>query len=172
MPYVTDEVYNNLPIHEENIILSSYPVYNKNNVFNTEAEEFRDIIEFIKTFRNIKLENKIGKDFKIVINNNEDYSLILKLLRVEDLVVDSSNTKKYNVSYKNYDLDIYYEKEVTDEDIKLKNKQISDLEASIKRREALLSNENYCSKAPSNLVEKEKLTLQEEKDRLEKLKNE
>ena len=28
MPYVTDELYNNLPIHEENIILSKYPSYN------------------------------------------------------------------------------------------------------------------------------------------------
>lgn len=33
MPYVTDELYNSLPIHEENIILSKYPEYNKDEIF-------------------------------------------------------------------------------------------------------------------------------------------
>ena len=44
----------------------------------------------------------------------------------------------------------------------LKNKQISDLEASIARRKNLLSNENYLNKAPKELVEKEKNTLKDE----------
>ena len=55
MPYVTDELYNNLPIHEENIILSKYPEYNKDEIFTKECEEFDNIIEFIKVFRNVKL---------------------------------------------------------------------------------------------------------------------
>ena len=48
MPYVTDELYNNLPIHEENIILSKYPEYNKDEIFTKECEVFDNIIEFIK----------------------------------------------------------------------------------------------------------------------------
>ena len=40
------------------------------------------------------------------------------------------------------------------------------LEASIKRRNNLLSNENYVKKAPSNIVEKERLDLQKETDML------
>lgn len=54
----------------------------------------------------------------------------------------------------------------------LKNKQISDLEASIARRKNLLSNENYLNKAPKELVEKEKITLKDEEEKLAKLKNE
>ena len=46
----------------------------------------------------------------------------------------------------------------------LKNKQISDLEASIARRKNLLSNENYLNKAPKELVEKEKNTLKDEEE--------
>ena len=54
----------------------------------------------------------------------------------------------------------------------LKNKQINDLEASIARRKNLLRNENYLNKAPKELVEKEKNTLKDEEEKLEKLKNE
>lgn len=172
MPYVTDELYNSLPIHEENIILSKYPEYNKDEIFTKECEEFDNIIEFIKVFRNIKLENKIGKDFGIKINSNDDYSLIFKLLRINPDEHANITGTKYTCIYKNYNIDLYYDKEITEEDIMLKNKQISDLEASITRRKNLLSNENYLNKAPKELVEKEKITLKDEEEKLAKLKNE
>ena len=172
MPYVTDELYNSLPIHEENIILSKYPEYNKDEIFTKECEEFDNIIEFIKVFRNVKLENKIGKDFGIKINSNDDYSLIFKLLRINPDKHTNITGTKYTCIYKNYNIDLYYDKEITEEDIMLKNKQISDLEASITRRKNLLSNENYLNKAPKELVEKEKNTLKDEEEKLAKLKNE
>ena len=170
MPYVTDELYNSLPIHEENIILSKYPEYNKDEIFTKECEEFDNIIEFIKVFRNVKLENKIGKDFGIKINSNDDYSLIFKLLRINPDEHANITGTKYTCIYKNYNIDLYYDKEITEEDIMLKNKQISDLEASITRRKNLLSNENYLNKAPKELVEKEKNTLKDEEEKLAKLK--
>lgn len=172
MPYVTDELYNSLPIHEENIILSKYPEFNKDEIFTKECEEFDNIIEFIKVFRNVKLENKIGKDFGIKINSNDDYSLIFKLLRINPDEHANITGTKYTCIYKNYNIDLYYDKEITEEDIMLKNKQISDLEASIARRKNLLSNENYLNKAPKELVEKEKNTLKDEEEKLAKLKNE
>ena len=168
MPYVTDELYNSLPIHEENIILSKYPEYNKDEIFTKECEEFDNIIEFIKVFRNVKLENKIGKDFGIKINSNDDYSLIFKLLRIKPDEHTNITGTKYTCIYKNYNIDLYYDKEITEEDIMLKNKQISDLEASITRRKNLLSNENYLNKAPKELVEKEKVTLKDEEEKLAK----
>ena len=67
-------------------------------------------------------------------------------------------------------MDIYYEKEVSEDDILLKEKQIKSLVASIERRKALLSNENYLSKAPEQLVENERKTLQEEQMKLKMLK--
>ena len=172
MPYVTDELYNNLPIYEENIILSKYPEYNKDEIFTKECEEFDNIIEFIKVFRNVKLENKIGKDFGIKINSDDDYSLIFKLLRIKPDEHTKLSGTKYSCIYKNYNIDLYYEKEIAEEDIMLRNKQISDLEASIARRKNLLSNENYLNKAPKELVEKEKNTLKDEEEKLAKLKNE
>ena len=48
--------------------------------------------------------------------------------------------------------------------------EIEKLQASITKRQKLLSNENYLNKAPQNVVELDRQKLKEEQDKLEKLK--
>ena len=170
MPYVTDEIYSMLPLKQENIILDTYPVYNEKEIYMEDMESYENKKEFIKLFRNVKLENKIGKDFLVDIRSDADYSLIFKILRISDAQIGKNDKQKYSVIYKDYNVDIYYEKEENLESKMLKEKQIKDLETSIERRRKLLSNENYCKKAPANLVEKERQTLKEEEERLELMK--
>ena len=170
MPYVTDEIYNMLPIKEENIMISTYPTYSKNEIFNNELENINEKLEFIRMFRNIKLENKIGKDYQVIINSNADYNLIKNVLKInESMIVTSSDKKKINVKYQNYDLDICYEVILSEEDLEVKKKQIESLRQSIERRKKLLSNEGYVTKAPKELVEKERKTLKEEEEKLRML---
>ena len=170
MPYVTDEIYNMLPIKEENIMISTYPTYSKNEIFNNELENINEKLEFIRMFRNIKLENKIGKDYQVIINSNADYNLIKNVLKInESMIVTSSDKKKINVKYQNYDLDICYEVKLSEEDLEVKKKQIESLRQSIERRKKLLSNEGYVTKAPKELVEKERKTLKEEEEKLRML---
>ena len=170
MPYVTDEIYNMLPIKEENIMISTYPTYSKNEIFNNELENINQKLEFIRMFRNIKLENKIGKDYQVIINSNADYNLIKNVLKInESMIVTSSDKKKINVKYQNYDLDICYEVILSEEDLEVKKKQIESLRQSIERRKKLLSNEGYVTKAPKELVEKERKTLKEEEEKLKML---
>ena len=170
MPYVTDEIYNMLPIKEENIMISTYPKFNKKEVFNKELDSVNEMIEFIRMFRNVKLENKIGKDYQVIINSNSNYDLIFKMLKInDDMIVNESNKKKLNVKYQDYDLDICYEIVLSEEDMALKQKQIESLKQSIERRKKLLANVNYVNKAPQELVEKERKTLAEEEEKLESM---
>ena len=167
MPYVTDEIYDLLPIRDKNIMISSYPVADKKFIFHKELESINQKLEFIKIFRNIKLENKIGKDFQIHINNNSNYDLILKVLKITPtMLVKESNKNKLTIKYQEYDLDLYYDIIVTKEDIELKNKQMASLKQSIERRKQLLANEGYLNKAPRELIEKERETLKEEENKL------
>ena len=169
MPYVTDEIYDMLPIKEENIMISSYPVFNKKEIFKDSLEDINNKIEFIRLFRNIKLENKIGKDYFVSINNDNNYNLIFKVLKITDeRLVKKEDKTKVNVKYLNYDLDIYYDNVLSEFDKEQKMKQIESLKNSIKRRENLLANEGYLNKAPKELIEKERQTLANE---LEMLKN-
>ena len=169
MPYVTDEIYSMLPIRDaENIMISSYPLVNEEFNFDNEEKETEEIIGFIAAFRNVKQENAISKDAKVMVNF--DNSLINKMLKLDgNLVNDKLSIKEYKVSYGKLEALIYYEKEVTEEDILAKEKQIESLKASILKRENLLSNAGFVSKAPVQLVNDEKRKLEEEKKLLSTL---
>ena len=169
MPYVTDEIYSMLPIRDaENIMVSSYPLVNGEFNFDNEEKETEEIIGFIAAFRNVKQENAISKDAKVMVNF--DNSLINKMLKLDgNLVNDKLSIKEYKVSYGKLKAVIYYEKEVTEEDILAKEKQIESLKASILKRENLLSNVGFVSKAPVRLVNDEKRKLEEEKKLLSTL---
>lgn len=169
MPYVTDEIYSMLPIRDaENIMVSSYPLVNEEFNFDNEEKETEEIIGFIAAFRNVKQENAISKDAKVMVNF--DNSLINKMLKLDgNLVNDKLSIKEYKVSYGKLEALIYYEKEVTEEDILAKEKQIESLKASILKRENLLSNVGFVSKAPEQLVNGEKRKLEEEKKLLSTL---
>ena len=172
MPDVTDEIYNMLPIKEENIMISTYPTFNKKEVFNTELESVNAKLEFIRMFRNVKLENKIGKDYEVKVNSDANYDLIFKVLKINnDMIIQESAKNKINVKYQDYDLDIYYEVVLSKEDLELKQKQIESLKQSIERRKKLLANVNYVNKAPQELVEKERKTLAEEEEKLKSMEN-
>ena len=171
MPYVTDEIYDMLPVKDaENIMISSYPVVNNDFNFNDEETLIEETITFIAAFRNVKQENGISKDAKVRLLNNEDYSLICKMLKIQDnLVNEDLGITSYSVQAGRFKATIFYEKEVTEEDKALLEKQIESLKMSIKKREGLLSNQGFVSKAPANLVEEEKKKLEEEKKLLESL---
>ena len=171
MPFVTEEIYSMLPIkNHESIMISDYPVVNKEFNFEKEEQLIEDTIGFIKTFRNIKQENNITKDLKVKLNNTEDYSLIKNMLKLnENIIEDKMNITEYKVNYGRFSASIYYEKEITEEDILQKEKQIETLKQNILKRENLLSNENFVNKAPEKLVNEERTKLDSDKKMLELL---
>lgn len=169
MPYVTDEIYNMLPIkNSESIVISSYPTVNKEFSFDNEEKEIEEIIGFIKAFRNVKQENNLPKDIKVKVNFNN--KLINNMLKLEDNIVnDSLNITEYKVKFNDLEASIYYEKEITKEDLLIQEKQIEALKASIEKREKLLSNVGFTSKAPEKLVNEEREKLESEKKLLSSL---
>lgn len=171
MPYVTEEIYQNLPFKDnDSIMISTYPKYDLNLVFEQDAKVIDNLIEFVANFRNVKQENNIGKNFKVKINNDSDYTLIKKMLKLDDNIIDTVlNITKYEVISGIYNITLYYEKEETEEDLIFKKKQCENLEKSIARRRNLLNNPSYVSKAPSHLVSEEREKLKKEEEELAKL---
>ncbi|MCI8575047.1 MAG: valine--tRNA ligase [Bacilli bacterium] len=166
MPYVTDEIYHE--ITDEEITISNYPEYDKKLIFHQSEEKISDMLEFVSIFRNIKQENNIGKDFSVFLNS-EIPNLALKLLKIEEKTTDQKEGTEYPVIYKSFKVAIYYKKEETEEEKRLKEKQIVSLKTSIERREKLLANESYVKKAPTHLVEEERKKLAEEQEKLASL---
>ena len=175
MPYVTEEIYQMLPIKDsESIMISTYPKYEKEYVFNKEEKEIDNILEFITLFRNKKLELNIGSDFKVInnIKNNDNLDLILNSLKIKDKLTDENTSNTVKVEYNNLSLEIVYDntKNLEEERTRLEQ-ELTRLTNSIERRKKLLSNENYTSKAPLNIVNKEKEDLSKELEQLEIIKN-
>ena len=171
MPFVTEEIYSMLPVKdEESIMITTYPKYTKKYVFEDEERIVEDEIEFIKQFRNVKAENKITKDMKVMFDTTDDNEMIVKMLKLEDHLVDKPlGMNAYKVFSNRVKATIFFEHIETVAEQESKKLLIEGLKASIARREKLLSNENYVNKAPAKIVEMDRKKLEEEKQKLEEL---
>ena len=167
MPYVTEEIYGKLPIREaESIMISKYPEYNKKEVFTTNIDK---VLEFITMFRNKKAELGIGSDYKVIVKIEEESArrIVINMLKLSDKMAEDEETGNIEVKYEGLEVDIVYDnsKNLEEEKEKLLKERES-LESSIMRREKLLANENYVMKAPKEIVDKERESLEKERNLL------
>ena len=171
MPFVTEEIYSMLPIKEsESIMISDYPKYNKKYIFESEEKAVDDAIDFIKKFRNIKAENNITKEMKVMFDTEDDNDLIVNMLKLkENIVKKPLGIKAYKVFSNRVKATIFFERVETEADKLARDTQIKVLTASIERREKLLANENYINKAPKAIVDADREKLESEKKKLEEL---
>ena len=165
IPFVTEEIYQNLPFKESKSIMeSSYPVYNNKEVY--DILETTEILNDITSLRNFKAENNIINSDAVKIEYLFDEKLYDGLIKFKNKVDNIEDSIKYESKY----AILYFEvkNKVSEEDIQ---KEIEELEKSINKRKNLLSNENFVKRAPENIVANEKQKLIEEEEKLSKLKN-
>ena len=165
IPFVTEEIYQNLPFKESKSIMeSSYPVYNKKEVY--DILETTEILNDVTSLRNFKAENNIINSDAVKIEYLFDEKLYDGLIKFKNKVDNIEDSIKYESKY----AILYFEvkNKVSEEDIQ---KEIEELEKSINKRKSLLGNENFVKRAPENIVANEKQKLAEEEEKLAKLKN-
>ena len=170
MPYVTEEIYGAMPFRDkESIMIDSYPVYDRDMDF---ASDFDRVTEFISKVRNVKHERGIPKD-SLVFFKGEHRDIILRMLKVSDDALVSESAKDGDgIEIGLYDFSIKYLFDTSkskEEEIESAKALIERLKGSIERRKKLLSNENYVNKAPSAVVEKERMDLAKEEEEIKRL---
>ena len=170
MPYVTEEIYQKLPIKEaESIMISSYPEVNKKDIYKEETEELESILEDIVAIRNLKASNKITKEALVNFEckKEEFIKIFASQLKITDKNLTSDDPDNMvSCNYKSSNINITYFFEQDQVDTKVLEEEVNKLKSSIERREKLLSNENYINKAPANIVEMDRKKLAEEKEKL------
>lgn len=173
MPYVTEEIYQMLPVKDnESIMISEYPKYTKKLIFEEEEKAVDDAVDFIKKFRNIKAENNMTKELKVMFDTSDDNNLIIKMLKLDNnLITKPTGAKAYKVFSNRVKATIFFDRIETAADKELKENQIVLLKKSIERREKLLANPNYVNKAPEHIVNMDREKLEEEKKKLMELEN-
>ena len=171
MPYVTEEIYQMLPFKDsESIVISTYPKYDSETVFDKEAEEISKVIVDLREIRNLKATNNIKKDDKVMFSTNSDLEYIYKsqLKITDELIVKEPLEDYQSINYKSSLINItyFFKNEVNKEELEADIKKLKD---SIERRKKLLSNENYVNKAPKNIVDLDREKLKEEEAKLKLL---
>lgn len=174
MPYVTEEIYQMLPVKDaDSIMISSYPKYSKKHIYNEESESLEKILEDIVAVRNLKATNQIKKDafVNFECKNPEFISIYASQLKIsEDNLTSDDPDNMLSVHYQSANISITYFFEAETIDYEVIKEEIESLEVSISRREKLLSNGNYITKAPQHVVDMDRKKLEDEKERLRLLK--
>ena len=167
MPFVTEEIYSLLPNKDtDSIMISKYPIYNDIYIYENEEKKIKELLEYVTIFRNKLHDINCGKQFEVI--TNIDNELLFNLLKIKDKIVNESKySDNIKVKLYEYEITIYFDNSSNiEQEIKDLNNELNNLNNSIERRQKLLSNENYINKAPKNIVDKDKETLNKEIDRL------
>ncbi len=180
IPFVTEEIYLNLPHEDKSIMISKWPVKDK---FHSKVEEeyVEGIKEIVKSIRNLRAETGVAPSKKlsaVIVTENAKYkkgiSIIEKLSGLAGVKVASAKPEMADkvVSAVTGDAEILIPMtELVDkakEEERL-NKEKETVLSEIKRSSGMLNNERFTSKAPANLVEAEKAKLIKYTEMLEKI---
>ncbi|MGM0507781.1 MAG: valine--tRNA ligase [Fusobacteriota bacterium] len=184
MPFITEEIWKRLPDSGESIMISDYPETDENMInleIKAKMEFIQDVISRIRNIRG-DMSISLGRKLNIIFKSNdgeeevllrENMKTIVNMANLSNVEIDC-NAKKPKMSATSVvgETEIYAPLEGVidiEKEKKRLEKNISDLEKDLKRSTGKLSNENFVSKAPKEVVEKEKSKKKEFEDKIEKL---
>lgn len=180
MPYITEEIWQALPNREDALIVSKWPEYKEELVFEKEERATEYIENAIREIRNARSEMNIENSKKsntLVYTKDEEIKEIFEEMKGLLLSLGYSNSVEVtddegrknseNIAIVLDRAEIQLPlKELVDFEKELKRlqKDKKDAEAELKRAKGKLSNQGFVAKAPAKLIEeeKEKVTKYEE----------
>ncbi len=186
MPFIAEEIWQNLktvfPLKEESVVIASYPVADDTKIDLDIEEKMKVIQEAITVIRNLRKQMNIppSQSTDIIIDAHEKYSYITnykqyfnKLAKVENLVFTQNPEKpKSYIAGVAKELKIYLpltDVIDTEKEKKRLTKQLEKLSKELERINRKLNNEKFLSKAPKNIVDKEKEKFSEVKEKVDKI---
>ena len=180
MPYITEEIWQALPNREDALIVSKWPEYKEDLVFEKEERATEYIENAIREIRNARSEMNIENskksntlvytkdpEVKEIFEEMKGLLLSLGYSNSVEITDDEGRKNSENIAIVLDRAEIQLPlKELVDFEKELKRlqKDKKDAEAELKRAKGKLSNQGFVSKAPAKLIEeeKEKVTKYEE----------
>ena len=181
-PFISEEIYLNLPEHKDSIMLESYPIYEEKYVFKSSLEQVGLLKNIIRDIRNYKVNSNLAPNAKVDLNIStnlklfDEFDLLLKKFSFAQSITYNNEVSSNSTSfiYPNLVVSVVenIDKDKLLEDLK-KKLEIENFE--IDRCNKLLNNPNFVSKAPQAKLDSEKEKLKQHLDTKakieEKIKN-
>ena len=179
IPFVTEEIYQNLPNHEESIMLTCYPEADDRLLF--KELKFEHIINAIKAIRATRSQYNIADNKKISIKILplgetklfvDNLAVIAKLAGANNVQIIKTEPTEKSAKVITSTCNIFLPMgELVDESQEAEKieKKIAELKFEIARSEKMLSNAGFVAKAPTSLVEAEKIKLEKNKSLLQQI---
>ncbi|MCG8515938.1 MAG: valine--tRNA ligase [Halanaerobiales bacterium] len=187
MPALTEEIWQQLSIGSgESLMIASWPRVDDEVIAEESEARMNTIMGVIKAIRNLRNEMKVnpGKRIKAILHApaeqltilEEGYNYIKDLARLKELVLAGSGAVKNKAEKSSTAVVSGIEvilplAEMVDleKEIERLEKELGTTEFEIKRAESKLANQGFVSKAPVQMVERERAKLQEYREKKEKL---
>src|SRR5699024_9212743 len=185
MPFITEEIWQQLPHIGESITVAAWPVYNEKYHDEIASKEMKQLVDIIKAIRNIRAEvdTPMSREIPILIKTkNEDVKATLdknrsyleRFCNPNELTVDTEISAPEDAMtaivtgaeiFLPLEGLIDFEKEIA-----RLEKELEKWESEVALVEKKLSNEKFVSKAPEKVVGAEKQKQVEYIDKREKVK--
>ena len=175
-PFISEEIYLNLPVHKESIMLEDYPEYKKDLVFASSIKKVEALKSAIEAIRQYKVNNSLAPNeaLDISLKANFDFAPLSKYLARYSFAKSLSLIKEDKQGVSSIvlpDLTLFIEDSVNKDELKAKlNKDLEKVESELKRSEAMLNNEKFISKAPKQKVDLEKAKYEQYKAQYNEIK--
>ena len=177
IPFITEEIYQNLPNADGSIMISDFPRYNSKLAYKKDAEACEYVMGIIKAIRQIRVDSGCAPSKKLELYVvSERKRLIEKTLILIEKLANITNVKfveskdEINVKVVSAILDkteLYIplgELVDTEKELVRLNGELKKVESEIARANGKLNNQGFVAKAPKALIdaEKEKVAKYEE----------
>ncbi|SNX55072.1 valine--tRNA ligase [Thermoanaerobacterium sp. RBIITD] len=185
MPFITEEIWKNIPHDGESIMLSKWPEYKEELNYKDDAKKTELIMNAIRTIRNLRAEANVtpSKKARVIIssdNNNvinvfkDGKNYIIKLAGASEVIYENNKDrlpqKAMSGSIEGALIVVPLE-DLIDISIEIDrlNSEREKIISEIKRAEGMLKNECFVNKAPKNVVDAEREKLSKYREMLENI---
>ncbi len=183
MPFITEEIYQNLPGHSQSIMMDSWPGVDEKRIWPEAVEQMKQIMNSIRSIRNIRAEFNIAPGAPIdvlilmpdpglrqVFISNEAYLDQMANVGKLEVVEQLESKLEQAVSAVSSLMEIYVPLEGVidfEKEIARLNKELKNVQSDLERSEGKLRNEAFLSRAPEEVIAKEKFKVEEAKTKKE-----
>ncbi|RIW37713.1 valine--tRNA ligase [Bacillus salacetis] len=180
MPFITEEIWQNLPHKGESITVADWPAVKEEFTDKAAAEEMKLLVEIIRSVRNIRAEvnTPLSKQIKLLLKAKDEQTLgtleknkgyIERFCNPEELTISTeieAPDKAMTAVATGVELFLPLEGLINiDEEIARLEKELEKWTKEVSRVQGKLNNEKFVSKAPQKVVDEERA---KEADYLEK----